>query len=114
LNFTGQCLDKQTAFDLDVPKDFLIVTYVSFELTKIIASMLLTMDIVLVAITTKPMYPTPLLEHSTFIFSFEASFEAEAHLTGIMNLKKEYNITYVGFLYLKEWITETLCLLTRL
>jgi len=64
LNFTGQCLDKQAAFDLDVSKDFFIFTYVSFELTRIIASMLLTMDIVLVAITTKPMYPASLLEQS--------------------------------------------------
>jgi len=103
LNYTGQCLDKQLVFDLDVSEDLFIFTYVSFELTRIIASMLLTMDIVLVAITTQPMYPAQLLDQTKFIFGFETSFEAEIHLTGITNLKKDYNMTYVGFLYLKEF-----------
>ena len=104
VNFQGRCMDKNEKAVLSLNKDTLIFTYVTFDITRYISSFLSVADIdtTLVAVTIKAMYPKLILNKPNFIFSHEASFEVEVQKTAIGQFKEEYEISYVGFMYLKE------------
>ena len=59
-----------------------IFTYLSFELTRIVSSMILlpdTKDTVVLSITEQPMYPSYYLDHSYSYYTYQASLGIETH-----------------------------------
>ena len=80
----------------------LIFTYMSFELTRIVSSLVLLDDIfVLASITDQFMYPAYYFDHPFAIYSYEASFEQKLH-RDIIKLKNGLNITYAAILNLRQ------------
>ena len=88
VNYHGRCIDRTSNVTLSI-NHTLIFTFIPYEMTRFIASLLLLKDIdtTLMAITTQSIYPTELLQKDTFIFSFEASFEIEVQRGAVQRLK---------------------------
>ena len=103
VNFNEKCINKTANATFTLNRT-LIFTYVPFEMTQFIASLLLLKDIdpTFLAVTTKSIYPSDLFEKDNFIFSYEGSFEIEVQREAIKRLKDEYDISYMGVIYLKE------------
>ena len=77
-DMTGLCKERQK--NLKARRDRLIVfTYLSFELTRIVSSMLLPNEIVVLSVTEEPMYPSYYLDHSHSYYSYQASLGEETH-----------------------------------
>ena len=108
VNYYGRCFDKTKNVTLTFKntKGF-IFTYVPFEMTRFIASLLLTAkpDIGLISITLESMNPSPLVDEDLFVFGYETSFGVGMHKTGINDLFEEYDMTAV--LYLKQNTEDT-------
>ena len=101
----GSCINKTVSFVFKMSENPVIFTYVSFETTRLISSLISidkTDSIVLLAVTDQPMFPNALLERLAFVYSYEMSFTLEMHQHSIMDLKNYYGITYIAFLYLKD------------
>ena len=103
VNYHSRCIDKTANVTLQVNKT-LIFTYIPFEMTRFIASLLLLKDVdpTLVAITTKSVYPSGLFEKDNLIFSYEGSFEIDIQHTAVKGLRDKYGVSYSGVIYLKE------------
>ncbi|XP_066914590.1 uncharacterized protein [Clytia hemisphaerica] len=103
VDFSGKCRDKSVNVRLKL-EEIVIFTYVSFEMTRLISSLLMIKDIdtTLISITTEKMYPSQLLEKDIFIFSYETSFQRDVQKESVQYLKQEYNISYMAVIYFKE------------
>ena len=73
----------------------IIFTYLSFQLTRMVSSLILPMgtDIVLVSVTDRPMYPSYYFEHPNAVYSYEGGF-GEAMHREFIKVKNKLNITY--------------------
>ena len=102
----GSCINQTVAVDFVMAQNPIIFTYVSFETTRLISSLLsvdLTDSIMLIAVTEQAMFPNALLERTTFVYSYDTSYTLEMHQHSFMDLKDHFQISYVAFLYLKDY-----------
>lgn len=79
-----------------------ILTYLTFHLTRLVSYLLLNEDdVILVSLTQESMYPYQLVERPTFVFSHEASYGVDKqHI--ISGWMKEIDLTYAAVIYSKE------------
>ena len=59
-------------------------------------------DTTLISITFEGMYPSYFIEKDNFIYSYETSYQIGVQKKALQYLKKEYNISYMTVIYLKE------------
>ena len=85
-------------FIQDTSKGVVVLAMLTFELTQLLSALLLPYDVPLFAVTFQAIYPSSLLEHPVFAYSYEASFGAQLHRTGINAFRKELNITVAAVL----------------
>ena len=104
VDFSGKCRSQTNDSVILQLSEVLLFTYVPFEMTRLISSLLLVkgVDVTMVSITTQQMYPFLLLEKDTFIYSYESSFQIGIQKKAIQYLKNEYNISYMAVIYFKE------------
>ncbi|XP_066923119.1 uncharacterized protein [Clytia hemisphaerica] len=80
----------------------LVFTYLSFDLTRLVSSMILPLNSFnLVSVTDQPMYPAYFLDHPLAIYSYESSFGVNMH-TNFIKIKNKLNITYNAFFNLRD------------
>jgi len=86
-------------------KRLIVMTHVSFHLTRLASSMLLLPEFnsvgLLISITDRPMYPAYFFEHPSAVYSFEAGFGVEVH-ENMIKLKNQFNVTYFGILNIEN------------
>uniref|UniRef100_A0A7M5XMI6 Cnidarian restricted protein n=1 Tax=Clytia hemisphaerica TaxID=252671 RepID=A0A7M5XMI6_9CNID len=93
-----KCENRNGSWDLDISKKrLLILTYLSFDLTRLLSALLLPQDLtMLISITDRPMYPAAYIEDPRAIYSFEAGFGVQMHQE-FNKIKKKLNVTYGAF-----------------
>ena len=92
-----------TSLHVQGDKAIAIFTYMSFELTRIISSLILPFGLhFLICVTEKTMHPPYFLDHPNAVYSYEASFGQEMHRDGFMKIKNNLNISYMAILNLRE------------
>ena len=103
VNFFGRCINQTVNANFSI-NNTLLFTYISYEMTRFVSSLLLLKDIdpTIVAITTEPMYPSDLFDKDTFIYSYETSFEIDIQRKAVKKLKDQYGISYIGVIYLQD------------
>ena len=77
-----------------------VYTHSTFELTQLMSALLLPFDIPLISITFQPMFPSEYVSNPLYVYSYEASFGRDIHLTGINNFRKQLNISVAAVLNL--------------
>ena len=77
-NITGLCKEKNRNDKTRRDRSF-VLTYLSFELTRIASSMLLHNDIVVLSVTEELMYPSYYLDHPYSYYSYQASLGKDIH-----------------------------------
>ena len=75
---TGLCKEKNRN-DRTRRNRLIVFTYLSFELTRIVSSMLLHNDIVVLSVTEELMYPSYYLDHPYSYYSYQASLGKDIH-----------------------------------
>ena len=73
LDLVGDCFNRleDTIFDME---RIAILSYVSFDITRLISYLLLNSRIILIAVTFESMAPFQLVEKVNFVYSYETSF----------------------------------------
>ena len=95
------CFDRSP--DFKIPPDFLFfMTYLSFDMTRLVSYLLYTENVALLSLTTNRMYPRQIVEKPTFFFSYEASYSLEMQ-TKVQELLDEIDVSYMAVLYSKEY-----------
>ena len=80
----------------------LIFTYLSFDLTRLVSSMILPLNSFnLVSVTDRPMYSSYFLDHPLAIYSYESSFGVNMH-KNFIKIKNKLNISYNAFFNLRD------------
>ena len=97
VDLTDKCIDNSLNGVTDM-KGIVILSLITFELTKLLSAILLPSNIPLFALTFQAMYPAALLDHPIFAYSYEASFGTNLHKNGINTFRKELNITVAAVL----------------
>ncbi|XP_066916815.1 uncharacterized protein [Clytia hemisphaerica] len=77
-----------------------VFTYLSFALTRIVSSILLVRDVVVVSVTEEKMYPSYYLEHPLSFYSDQLSLGQGSHETVIKKFMKQLRIDNVIILSL--------------
>lgn len=98
---TMGCQNQNGVFKRN-PDRFVIFTYLTFHLTRIASSLILTSsDFILVSVTNKRMYPSYYLQHPLAVYSYEAGFGVDMH-KAVIDIKNEFNISYIAFINLHD------------
>ncbi|XP_066928468.1 uncharacterized protein [Clytia hemisphaerica] len=71
-----------------------IMTYISFELTRLASFLVLPLGYPLFGVTREEIYPAYYLDHELGLFSYQSSFGAEMHRHGFIKLKNELKVSY--------------------
>ena len=102
VNVEMECRNKDW-LNISSDQSMVIFTFLSFELTRTISSLILPFNFhFLVCVTEKAMYPPYFLDHPNAVYSYEASFGQGMHRDGFMKIKSKLNISYMAILNLKE------------
>ena len=94
--YTVECRNNETF--IPYFERLFIMTYVSFELTRLASFLVLPLDFPLFGITQKEIYPAYYLDHELGLFSYQSSFGAEMHRHGFIKLKNELKVSYGAIL----------------
>ena len=102
LDLVGDCFNhlEDTIFDME---RIAILSYVSFDITRLISYLLLNSRIILIAVTFESMAPFQLVEKVNFVYSYETSFGSERQLKAIKRLMSDVGMNYIAVLYINEF-----------
>ncbi|XP_066923398.1 uncharacterized protein [Clytia hemisphaerica] len=102
LDMTGQCLNTNGTRLFRRNAIPVLLTYLSFELTRIVSYLLYNENIGLIALTTTAMFPSHLVYNPLFVYSYEASHSIMTQ--SILNeLMTNGRVSYLAMLYSKEF-----------
>ena len=108
LNVSELCWNTNTSFHYKLENFPILITYMSFDLTRLVSYLLVNeATILLVAMTTEKMYPSPLVLKPGFVYSYESSYDIEQQ-GKLHELMKSFEISYLAILYLKEFTNEVI------
>ena len=109
--FSKLCVNRDTyGFPARSVGYQIIITYLTFHLTRLVSYLLYNEDnVFLISLTQESMYPYQLVAKPTFVYSHEASYSVEKRdiVSGWM---QEIELSYVAVIYSKESAEDVLAI----